>query len=60
MAYGQGDGINELREEIRGLRAALDALSIGDCFCGKGIDNPMLPSHTTACVLARKALAGDD
>jgi hypothetical protein len=37
-------------------RQALQGLSRGDCFCEKGIGNPMFKDHSSACLAAQDAL----
>lgn len=47
----------ELRQALRGLLRGYDGKN--PCWCGMVTGNPMMPTHSAACVAARRALVGD-
>ena len=47
--------ITQLADALRGI-----AKMPGYCFCGHGIGHPLMPSHSTSCDNARKALKDAD
>lgn len=49
--------VRELHRK-RDVSFALRSLKRGDCWCEKGIGNPMVTTHTAECELARKVLDG--
>lgn len=46
----------EMESEITMLRRALRGVGNGECWCGVGVGDPRLVSHSEACQAARLAM----
>ena len=49
--------IEELKHINAEMLEALEGLKTGDCWCGKGIDDPRMRNHSTVCLNVRAAIA---
>ena len=45
------------KNSIPRFKSIISDLRRGSCWCGKGIGNPMLKTHTDACAVAQEAMS---
>jgi hypothetical protein len=51
---------DHLREQVRVLREALEGVKNSNCWCERGVGNPMVTTHSPSCQNATMALAATE